>query len=67
MTAWLKSLPLVKDGDLIALVQYMIRTRGRETVWVTKVKGHAEDVGVQQGRFGWWMNRGMLRLILLLT
>ena len=42
--------PLVKDGDLIALVQYMIRTRGRETVRVTKVKGHAEDADVQQGR-----------------
>ena len=25
-----KPLPLVKDGDLVALVQYMIRTRGRE-------------------------------------
>ena len=35
---------------LIALVQYMITTRGRETVRVTKVKGHAEDVDVQQGR-----------------
>ena len=45
-----KPLPLVKDGDLLALVQYMIRTRGRETVRVTKVKGHAEDVDVQQGR-----------------
>ena len=45
-----KPLHLVKDGDLIALVQYMIRTRGRETVRVTKVKGHAEDVDVQQGR-----------------
>ena len=45
-----KPLPLVKDGDLIALVQYIIRTRGRETVRVTKVKGHAEDVDVQQGR-----------------
>ena len=43
-------LPLIKDGDLIALARYMIRTRGRETVRVTKVKGHAEDVGVQQGR-----------------
>ena len=31
-----KPLPLVKDGDLIALAQYMIRTRGRETVQVTK-------------------------------
>ena len=26
-----KPLPLVKDGDLVALVQYMIRTRSRET------------------------------------
>ena len=34
-----KPLPLVEDGDLVALVQYMIRTRGRETVRVTKVKG----------------------------
>ena len=34
-----KPLPLVKDGDFIALVQYIIRTRGRETVRVTKVKG----------------------------
>ena len=42
-------LPLVKDGDLIALARYMIRTRGRDTVRVT-VKGHAEDVDVQQGR-----------------
>ena len=45
-----KPLPLVKDGDLIALVQYMISTRGRETVRVTEVKRHAEDVDVQQGR-----------------
>ena len=45
-----KPLPLVKDGDLVALVQYMIRTRGRETVRVTKVKGHADDADVQSGR-----------------
>ena len=45
-----KPLPLVKDGDLIALVQYMIRTRGRDTVRVTKVKGHAKDGDVQHGR-----------------
>ena len=45
-----RPLHLVKDGDLIALVQYMIRTRGRDTVRVTKVKGHAENVDVQQGR-----------------
>ena len=35
---------------MIALARYMIRTRGRETVRVTTVKGHAEDVDVQQGR-----------------
>ena len=34
-----KPLPLGKDGDLVALTQHMIRTRGRETVRVTKVKG----------------------------
>ena len=33
-----RPLPLVKDGDLIALVQYMIHTRGRETVRVTEVE-----------------------------
>ena len=45
-----KPLPLVKDGDLVALVQFLIRTRGRETVRVTKVKGHAKDDDVQHGR-----------------
>ena len=44
-----KPLPLVKDGDLVALVQYMIRTRGRDTVRVTKVRGHAKDEDVQHG------------------
>ena len=45
-----KPLPLVKDGDLTALARHMIRTRGRETVRVTKVKVHAENVDVQEGR-----------------
>ena len=45
-----KPLPLVKDGDLVALTQYMIRTRDREMVRVTKVKGHATDTDVEQGR-----------------
>ena len=31
-------------------VQYMIRTRGQETVRVTKVKVHAEDSDVLSGR-----------------
>ena len=33
-----KPLPLVEDGDLVALVHYMIRTRGRQAVRVTKVE-----------------------------
>ena len=50
MDCLVKPLPLVKDGDLVALVQYMIRTRCRETVRVTNVKEDAEDSDVQQGR-----------------
>ena len=46
----MEPLPLVKDGDPVALSQYMIRSRGRETVRVTEVKGHAEDSDVQHGR-----------------
>ena len=45
-----KPLPLVKNGDLVALVQKMIRSRGRETVRITKVKGHAEDADVHPRR-----------------
>ena len=45
-----KLLPLVKDGDLVALAQYMIRTRARQTVRVTTVTGHATDTDVDQGR-----------------
>ena len=48
--SFVKPLPLINDGDWVALVQYMIRTRCRETVGVTKVKGHAEDADVQSGR-----------------
>ena len=44
-----KPLLLVKDGDLVALAQYMIGTGGRETVRVTKVTGHATDADVAQG------------------
>ena len=39
-----KPLPLDKDGDLIALVQCMISTRG------LRLRGPAEDVDVQRGR-----------------
>ena len=63
-------LPLVKDGDLVALARYMIRTRGRETVRITEVKGHAEDSDVQQGRVrleDQKKNWGMLRLMMPLS
>ena len=42
-----KPSPLAKDGDLVVLAQYI---RGRKTVRVTKVKGHATDADVEQGR-----------------
>ena len=45
-----KPLLLVKDGDLVALALYMIRARRQDTVRVTKVKGHATDADVEQGR-----------------
>ena len=47
-----KPLPLVKDGDLVAIAQYMIQARGQDTVRVTQVKGHATDADVEQGRVG---------------
>ena len=45
-----KPRPLVKDGDLVALVQSVIQARGRDTVRVTKAKGHATDEDVEHGR-----------------
>ena len=35
---------------MVALAQYIIQARGRDTVRVTKVKGHATDADVEQGR-----------------
>ena len=43
-------LPFVKDGDLVPIAQYMILARRHDTVRVTKVKGHATEVDVHQGR-----------------
>ena len=45
-----KPLPVVEDGDLIAIVRHMLHARGRDTVSVTKVKGQASEVDVEQGR-----------------
>ena len=33
---------LLKDGDLLLLIDRMLRLRGLDTVRVSKVKGHAE-------------------------
>ena len=45
-------LPLVKDGDFIAIVQHVIHARGSDTVKVTKVKGHATEADVESGLVG---------------
>ena len=41
---------LVKDGDLLLLVERMLRLRGLDTVRITKVKGHADEGMVLDGR-----------------
>ena len=40
---------LVKDGDLLLLVDRMLRLRGLDSVRVTKVKGHADESMVLDG------------------
>ena len=42
--------PLVKDGDLLRIIDDMIRVRGYDTVRVCKVKGHATEDMVARGR-----------------
>ena len=46
------SLPveLVTDGDLLVLIIRMLDMRGRDTVRITKVKGHADESMVLDGR-----------------
>ena len=34
---------LLKDGDLLLLIDKMLRLRGPDTVRITKVKGHADE------------------------
>ena len=41
---------LAKDGDLLFLIQRMLRLRGLDTVRITKVQGHADDGVVLDGR-----------------
>ena len=42
--------PLVNDGDLLALAQWLLRWRGFRNTAVSKVKGHADEGMVAQGR-----------------
>ena len=41
---------LVKDGDLLLIIQRMLHLRGLDTVRVAKVKGHADEGMVLEGR-----------------
>ena len=41
---------IVKDGDLLLLIDRMLLLRGRSTVQITKDKGHAEEGMVLDGR-----------------
>ena len=40
---------LVKDGDLVLLIDRMLQQRDRDTVRITKVKGHADEGMVREG------------------
>ena len=41
---------LVKDGDLLLLIERMLRFRGLDMVRITKIKGHADQGIVLDGR-----------------
>ena len=41
---------LVKDGDLLLLVERMLHLGGLDTVRITKVKGHADEAMVHNGQ-----------------
>ena len=45
-----KPFELVNDGDLLLLIDRMLRQRGLDTVSTSKVKGHADDGMVLSGR-----------------
>ena len=41
---------LVEDGDLLLLIERMLHLRGLDTARITKVKGHADEGMVLDGR-----------------
>ena len=45
-----KPFELVNDGDLLFLIDRMLRQRGLDTVSISRVKGHADDGMVLSGR-----------------
>ena len=45
-----KPFELVNDGDLLLLIDRMLRRRGIDTVCISKVKGHADDGMVLHGQ-----------------
>ena len=45
-----RPLELVTDGDLLLLISKMLDLRGRDTVRITKIKGHADEGMVLEGR-----------------
>ena len=45
-----RPLELLVDGDLVALVQKLVELRGPRTTAVSKVKGHADEGLVREGR-----------------
>ena len=45
-----KPFELVNDGDLLLLLEHMLNRRGLDTVRISKVKGHADEVMVLHGR-----------------
>ena len=61
-----KPLPVVEDGDLIAIVRHMLHARGRDTVSVTKVKDKLLRLMLSKVGFAWRIGSVMMRLTLLL-
>ena len=44
------SFELVKDGDLLVLIERMLHLRGLNTVRISKIKGHADEVRALRGQ-----------------
>ena len=63
-------LELVTDGDQVLLIETMLHLRGLDTVRITKVKGHADEVVVHDGRvreLDSWVTTLLMRLLTLVV